>query len=560
MFKRCIIILGIFLLIVFIVLCFFSMQQINKIHRDPQILMNTFYKYRTSNPELAQKTLLILLKQDNKYEPAIKELIQFYLQENRNKEALPWLITLHNLNPKNQQQTYKLAYVYYQLGKWQHAKNLFTDLQQEKIGQFKQQANFLLDSMKSYLPNYQSNAMQVKFDNEIPVAPTTSSPNIQSIPQKPKKIVTIPKYQRLLNQYYQLKNHNEALALQKLQEANKKYPNNIQVLKEKGFAAVKLNHNKEAIYYFKKAYDLTHDPDLALQLGYLYTCINKRPTAYQYFQWASQSKNQTTALSAENAMTNLSGLQIKALPKPYFSETFFTPFSQTRFGLTVRPFLTRVGVEQNNKLLTREYMFLRRTDDNKSKSLGEISQIYEDDVQIEGIGMQITPIPKFPLVGFLEGGVAYDLVYRNRDRWRGDLRSGLMYYNQFGVRPAYYDKLTFGLFYFSDLYLDAAYYSRYNNNIIGGGRTHQGFHLIQYHSIMINTYVTGRVILDTKRLFYNNFAEAGPGVAIIPTNRFNFQIRFEHLNGAYLPAGAIYNPYRQYYINNLVQLLFYVKI
>ena len=205
-------------------------------------------------------------------------------------------------------------------------------------------------------------------------------------------------------------------------------------------------------------------------------------------------------------------------------------------------------------------MFLRRTDDNRSEHLGQVSQIYEDDVQITGVGAQVTPVPGLPVVGFVEAGTAYDLVYRDRDRWRGDLRAGLMYYQNMGCQPSYYARLNVSPRYYSEWYADLVYFSRYQNNVIGGAITRQGVRALQYKSSVLNVYVVGRALTDTQRIFYNNFAEIGPGISFVPSNRFHLQLRFEHLQGMYLPAGAIPNPYRKYYTNNAVQLLFYVKL
>lgn len=335
--------------------------------------------------------------------------------------------------------------------------------------------------------------------------------------------------------------------------------NPVDTMANRGFLAIKHNQPYVAIDYFTRAYELTHQPNLAMQLGYLYDQVDNKPAAYKAFKLASRSPEPELALRAENAMTNLAGLQTKALPYPYFSEVFFNPFTQSRFGLTVRPLYIRAGIEQKNSIDTKQYVFLRRTDDNKSENLGQISQIYEDNVQIEGIGAQVTPLKRIPLVGFLEAGVAYDLVYRDRDRWRGDLRGGVMYYDEFCARPAYFEKLTWSSNYYSDVYGDATYFTRYTN-LIAGVKTHQGIRLLQYHSSMVNLYAVGRVIGDTQRLFFNNFAEIGPGIEFIPTNRLNIRFRFEHVDGMYLPAGAIPNPYRLHYVNNMAQLLFYVKI
>lgn len=316
-----------------------------------------------------------------------------------------------------------------------------------------------------------------------------------------------------------------------------------QGLREKGYIALAKGNKLEAIDYFSRAYAITPAPDVAMQLGYLYDEMNAKPQAYRYFQLATRSQDKMSVLRAQNALTNLGGLQTKALPRPYFSELFFTPFTQTRFGLTVRPFIARIGVEQDNCLKTKEYVFFRRTDDNRSENLGQISQIYEDNVQIIGTGVQVSPFTRLPVIGFMEAGTAYDLVYRDRDRWRGDLRGGLMYYQDFGRRPAYYDNFKISHDYYSDWYADATYFSRYSNNVIGGIRTHQGIRLLQYHASLLNVYLVGRALADTNRDFFNNIAEIGPGIALIPTNRFNLQLRFEHIKGMYIPAGATPNPY-----------------
>jgi hypothetical protein len=222
--------------------------------------------------------------------------------------------------------------------------------------------------------------------------------------------------------------------------------------------------------------------------------------------------------------------------------------------------VARLGIESNNRLKTKTYLVFRQTDDNKTANLGQVPQIYEDNVRIMGGGIQITPFKSLPVVGFVEAGMAYDLIYRERDRWRGDLRGGLMYYNEFGTKPAWYDTFKMSMDYYSTLYGDVTYFSRFDNNVIGTFKTQQGIRLLQYHSSMLNLYLGGRVMEDTRREFFNNFAEIGPGIGFIPSNRFRLQIRFEHIKGVYLPAGGSVNPYGKHYTNNIVQLFVYAKI
>lgn len=535
MFKKRILSLVVCIILLFIGLCIVALQQKRNLHRDPNVLMNKYYRLKTSNPIAAKQALQILLAQDANYIPALEEASQWFLRNDEKVLALPLLERLHTQLPYNKKYAFQLAYLYYDMSEWMQAQALFTQLIQQSSGVMKLAAQQAIRAMNSYIPFYQYVS---EYESLLLITNTY-----------PKPLLRTPK---ILDKRKQVK--------KTVSEYQASASNRVTRLKEQGFLALKEQKPCLAISYFSQAYKLKPEAKTAMQLGYLYNQINDKPKAYQYFKLASHSQNTKLAFQAENAMTNLAGLQTKTLPAPYFSEVFFNPFSQTRFGLTVRPLIVRLGIEQENLWHSRQYVFLRRTDDNQSQNLGQISQIYEDNVQIEGIGGQITLFPSIPIVGFLETGVAYDLIYRNRDRWRGDLRGGFMYYNEFGARPAYFDKLIFSMRYYSNLYGDITYFSRYDNNVITGIKTHQGIRLMQYHNSMVNLYATGRLIADTQRQFFNNYVEVGPGIELIPNNCFNnVRIRYEHVNGMYLPAGATPNPYDQYYTNTVVQLLFYVK-
>ncbi len=512
MFKKTIFILVAFVMMVFVALFLLSMHQAKHLHRDPHALMDKYFRLKKINPAAAQTALKILLSQDSAYSPALNEIHQEQKQ-------------LNAQNPSKQDQ--------------------------------------IVHAAEEPLQPRQTPALNVPTPVAMPMAslyPLHSS--LQNSPPilHAQTLVRNKTSDQLLQQFYTRKAQNKDAAAKWVAATIHQHPNQVMLLKEAGFLAIEQHRTKTAIHYFSQAYALTYEPSLAMQLGYLYATEGNLPKAYQYFRLASRSNNPSLDLRAEKAMTNLAGLQTKALPAPYFAEAFFSPFYQSRFSLAVNQLIARVGIEQNNALHTNQYVFLRRTDDNKSRNLGQLSQIYEDNVQITGVGGQITPIQGVPIVGFMETGIAYDLVYRNRDRWRGDLRGGFMYYNQFGASPTYVDHPVLSTQYYSDLYGEVTYFSRYNNNVIAGAKTHQGIRLLQYHSSMVNLYATGRVIADTQRQFFNNFAEIGPGIEFIPTNRFNVKILFEHVNGVYLPAGATPNPYGQYYTNNVVQLLMYVKI
>jgi tetratricopeptide (TPR) repeat protein len=554
--KRIYISIGILLLIL-VALLFAAVRQVKHLHRDPMVLMNKYYQFKNIRPDVAKKALLILLNQDHNYLPAVREYSQWLLNSSTPQQALSWLEQLHQQSPENTTYTFQLAYLYYLGGEWEKSKLLFMDLLTQVKGNLKVQVLQALNAMASYVPCYHYYAA-VKW---IIVPPNSASTLLNSkSAASPKALRGATSVDLLLNSYYVLKEKNQSAAGHVIKQLIKKYPDNVQALKEAGFLALAQGRRMDAIHYFTHVYDLTHQPNIAMQLAYLYDQLNDKPAAYRYFKLATHGHDTVLALTAEQALTDLAGQQTKRLPAPYFSEIFLSPFSQSRFGLTVVPFYGRLGIEQNNRFQSKEYVFLRRTQDNRSANLGQISQIYEDDVQIIGAGAQITPLRTLPMVGFVEAGEAYDLVYQHRNRRRGDLRGGFMYFQTFGAQPTYVERMHLSYKYYSDLYSDATYFSRYNNNVIWIIKTHQGMRLLQYKSSMVNLYITGRVIADTHRLFYNNVAEAGPGIAIIPSNRLNLQLRFEHINGMYLPVGSSVNPYGKYYANQLVQLLFYIKI
>ena len=511
MFKKSILIVLATVIFMLVIVLFTSMHQAKHVKRDPHALMSKYYRLKVKNPSAAHRALLILLAQEKSYPPALEEAALLNQED-------PYL---DNVLLMAQQPTINWLNTAMASPQWGYLRHYVEDWWSQTQSIFLGKAEQWLSNKRSYLPVYQTTSHHYQLLSPTPI---------------------------YVKKTEQVEVHTPHPS-----------PTRLQSLKQAGYLAIKNNRTYLAIDRFTKAYALSQDPTIAMQLGYLYDQVNNKPEAYRFFQLASHSRDQSLAFQANNAMTNLSGLQTKGLPTPYFSEVFFNPFTESRFGLTVRPFVARLGVEQNNVLYTKQYVFFRRTDDNKSMNLGQLSQIYEDNVQITGVGGQITPIPGFPLVGFLEAGTAYDLVYRDRERWRGDFRSGLMYYNEFGARPAYFDQLTLSTKYYSDLYGEATYFTRYRN-VIAGVKTHQGIRLLQYHSSMVSLYATGRAITDTQREFYNNFAEIGPGIEWIPTNRLNIKIRLEHVNGVYLPAGATPNPYSQYYTNNLAQLLFYVKV
>ncbi len=542
LFKKHIRIIVTMIALLLLLLVVISYMQIGIMKRDPVVLMNLYYQKKTSNPKIARQALELILKQDPHHLLALIELSQWLIQEKDLMGALPSVERLHQELPEEKQYTFQLAYLYYHKGLWERAKTLLLTLTHDPTNPWYQPAALALHAMTSFIPNYKDWVDAYFF-----------SPYSFDFDHDSDRVD--------LNTFYRLKKHDLISARRHIEAINHAHPKDVQALKEAGFLAIQEERIGDAVRIFMRIYAITEDPADAMQIGYLYSSLHQNKKAYDYFSRATQSQDKKLSWVAQDAMTRFAGQQTKAFPKPYYGEFFAMPFTQNRFGITVSQFIGRLGIELSLPLQPRIYTFTRRTQDNRANNLGELTQLYEDNVWVTGIGGQIFPFKQLPLFIYAEAGAALDLFDRARERWRPDFRVGFMYYQEVGARPSYFFEPTYNMNYYGIWYAEMTYFSRYDNNVIASVRTHQGVRLFQHKSSMINLFVRGRVIEDTRRDFYNNFAELGPGLAIIPSNRYNFEIHLDYINGMYLPAGGREpNPYGKYYSNKRALLQFYVKV
>lgn len=354
---------------------------------------------------------------------------------------------------------------------------------------------------------------------------------------------------RLMNEFYALKTKDPAAAWQLLQKILTLYPEDVDALKEAGYISLADSNYKQALPYFQKAYKITNDPILALQAGYIASTLGNQPQAYGYFEDATTAADADLAQKAQQAMTNLGGLQTKVIPYPFFFDLYYAPVFFSRFALIVNPVIARAGITLNQKHNAQLYIIYRWTRDNRS-GVGQISTIYQDDTAITSIGANIQPFVKIPLVIFAQVGKAYNLL-NVHPRWRNDVRAGLIFYNQWGAKPIFSPQLDFPFAWITTLYSNVGYYSRYENDVIADNRMREGFRVLRYKPSAIDIYFDEHLVLDSQQQFYNNIFEVGPGIVFYPSNRYNIDLRLESLKGYYLPVNSPSpNPYGPTYRNN----------
>lgn len=372
--------------------------------------------------------------------------------------------------------------------------------------------------------------------------------------------------EKLWNRFYAHKINQPALALAAINQLLHKHPKDLRTLKEAAYFAMEQKNYSAAIALWKQAYNLEKNPEYALNIAYLYDAQNNKPQAFHFFDLASKTTDLGMKTKAELAMTNMGGSQFKFLPSPFFAEFYSAPFYFSRFDLGILPTITRTGITINEKHHTDVYASFRRTKDDRSGTIqgliiqNSISQIFEDNVAIYAGGLRTYPWPEIPLQTFVEIGQAEDLVYRNRPKWRNDLRGGLVYYNAWGMRPTWTPGLSFPWKWVSTLYVDTIFYSRYNNNIIGTAWFRPGLRVATFQSASLDFYLANYLILDKNKEFFNNIYALGPGIAFQPTNRINLILRLESLQGYYIPVNSpTPNPYRSKYYNNMAMAEIYFR-
>ncbi len=523
--------------------------------RTPENLLNQYFRLMTSNPEGAKRALELILAQDPRNHEAMRETGFWYLRQGDVNMAIKQFKLTQQLYPDDKKIAFQLKSLNEMLGIKSTASHLIKSAPATELHLT------VINLNRKPVIDLTSN-LQLAADMALPSETTVKNPGAQTSNKlaSTTTATTTTLRNQLLNAFYQNRVNNIPAAWSALNKLLLLYPNDLVGLKEAGYYALGQDKKEQAAEYFKQAYEVSHDPYLAMQEAYILTSINQNRLAYHYFDLATNNPNLDERLKAELAKTNLRGMQTRFLPENMFADLLFYPFYRSRFKLLIYPLIARAGVVLNKEYQIKAYVIYRRTSDNKSSGSGILPQIFEDNVAITSLGLSAMPIKNFPMNFFVEAGKAVDLIYRDRARWRNDFRAGLVYYNEWGKEARYTFKPTFTLKPNADLYIDAIYFSRFLNNI-GTMRLRPGIEVLRYGSTAVNFYWKVFLSQDSSRIFYNNFVEEGPSLVFTPSDRYNIAIRYECLTGYYLKSGGPFaNPYATKYHNNMIFLDTYIGI
>ncbi|MEQ1160019.1 hypothetical protein ABLT50_02445 [Acinetobacter calcoaceticus] len=351
------------------------------------------------------------------------------------------------------------------------------------------------------------------------------------------------------DQFYKIEKTQPENAEKLLLELGEMTPQDIKVWKSLTYLQIRLGKQEAALQSLRKAEALDPaDDTLKLQEAYLLNSQKNNKEALVVFKELTQSKDADIANKATQAVKNLSGGEVKT----YFRDVYFAPSYESRYDDVIFPLKARYGKNFDNGR-AQVYGFLNLNRDTQSQG-GVRPEIIDENAVTLGIGANYQPWTSIPVRVYLEVGGSYDLIDRNRDKFRESVVGGVTGYQEWNSQNNCNNSLCFND-YFTDLYGNAATYSREDYNVIGDLRLRTGLNVYKGENGTVQAYVKLHGLADSKDEYYNNLFEYGPGISWQPFNYQPIKLRIERLYGNYFKDVPIDT--KDHYNNTRVELVFY---
>ncbi|MCU4640376.1 tetratricopeptide repeat protein [Acinetobacter courvalinii] len=351
------------------------------------------------------------------------------------------------------------------------------------------------------------------------------------------------------DKFYKLEQSQPEEAEKILLELGQLTPQDLKVWKSLTYLQIRLNKQNEAIQSVRKAEQLApQDEQLKLQEAYLLNQQKRNKEALVIFKDLSASSDPEMVSKAQQAVQNLSA---SAVPST-FKDVYFAPSYESRYDDFIFPLKMRYGKNLDNGR-AQVYGFVNLNRDTKSKG-GVRPEIIDENAVTVGVGANYQPWQSIPVRAYLEVGGSYDLIDRNRDKFRESVVGGVTGYQEWYANPAV-DQRTLWNDYFTDLYGNVASYSREDYNVIADLRLRSGFNLYRGEAGTVQAYGKLHTLADSEGENYNNLFEYGAGVAWQPFNYVPVKLRVERLYGHYFKDALADGTDR--YNNTRTELVFY---
>lgn len=351
------------------------------------------------------------------------------------------------------------------------------------------------------------------------------------------------------DQFYKIEKTQPENAEKILLELGEMTPADIKVWKSLTYLQIRIGKQDAALQSLRKAEALDPTDDtLKLQEAYLLNSQKKNKEALVVFKELKQSKDTDIADKATQAVKNLSGGEVKT----YFRDVYFAPSYESRYDDVIFPLKVRYGKNFDNGR-AQVYGFLNLNRDTQSQG-GVRPEIIDENAVTLGVGANYQPWTSIPVRMYLELGGSYDLIDRNRDKFRESVVGGVTGYQEWNSQNNCETSLCFND-YFTDLYGNVATYSREDYNVIGDLRLRTGLNVYKGETGTVQAYLKLHGLADSKDEYYNNLFEYGSGISWQPFNYQPIKLRVERLYGNYFKDVPVNT--KDHYNNTRVELVFY---
>lgn len=297
-----------------------------------------------------------------------------------------------------------------------------------------------------------------------------------------------------------------------------------------GFTALQADMQPEARSAFERALAIDPKDELARnQIAFMLDAEGKHRSARDQFKQLLNSPDPERRLRACEAYGNLRTSVNRVMPKPWFGEVYLAPEWDRQVGAGVAPVQLRVGVTPESMPKVDVYASARVTYDTRSGAGQGIlgPQFYYDNAAIFAGGVRVRPVDGWPVILFAEAGYAYDLLYKNRDRWQPDVRGGIVVAQEWNMLPQCDQANPFAPRFIADLYADAVGFTRYENDVIAYARFRPGYRFYENADYAAEVYAMGAGATDTQNNPDNRFLEGGFGLALRAFNIAPVTLRSE---------------------------------
>lgn len=360
----------------------------------------------------------------------------------------------------------------------------------------------------------------------------------------------------LWDQFYKLEKTQSTQAEQVLLQLSQKTPQDIRVWKSLTYLQINLKKPEAALVSLEKARALApNDEELTLQHAYLLNSLGRNDQALVIFKQLQNSKDAKTREIASQAVQNLQG-STAGDADLYFADIYFSPSYEDRFGMGLFPLKIRAGRYFGEGQQGQAYGFASINRDTQSEGntnpeiLGSNALIYDENAAVLGLGVSYQPWLNLPIRAYAEVGGSYDLIDRNRSKFRESIVAGATGYQEWYMKDICADQKCPN--WYSDLYGNIASYSREDYAILSDLRLRSG---VNFDKVGIKLYGKFHAINDTAHEYYNNLVEAGPGISWQPTKSFPMTLSVEKLYGKYVTGTP--TSVKDTYDNTRIELTIY---